>query len=298
MASPVAQADTVASVGRHHHHGNPSPAVQGPRPTITGEATLGATLTADAGEWTPAGVTLTYQWYRGHREVTDATGTTYLLTDSDVGRRITVRVTGSADGYRSGSRFAKPTDRVSAPSLTSVVPVITGTAQVGATLTADAGVWAPDGVTLSYQWYRSGHRIRNATAASYTLVVKDWRHRISVKVSGTLDGYAPTVAVSERTAKVIAGVLTSTPVPIITGDPTVGQVLTAVAGTWGPGKVHLRYQWYRSGEKIEGARHSEYLVSSADEGATLTVVVTGWKCGYLPVAEVSAPTAIVTVTVG
>ncbi len=289
--APAAQAGTLSQ--SHHYSHVRIPAVHGAKPVVTGDATVGSTLTADPGVWTPSDVTLTYQWFRGDRKVKDATAATYAVTAADLHKRLTVKVTGSKDGYRSASRFSKPTARVDLPALTTVKPVITGTAQVGSVLTADPGAWGPAGVVLTYQWFRGGHRIAKAKAATYTLVAKDWRQRITVKVTGKLAGYATASRVSLPTAKVSAGALTSTPVPTITGTAAVGQVLTAVPGTWGPGKVRLTYQWYRSGVRIHGAHHSTYKVRAADAGATLTVAVTGWKYGYQPIVEVSSPTAAV-----
>jgi hypothetical protein len=272
-AAPAAQATAPA---HHTSHGS-SLVVKGSRPTITG---------------TPSTTTLTYQWYRHDRKVAGSTAATYTLTASDVGRRIRVVVTGSADGYRSTSRVSASTAKVIAPPLTTTKPLVSGTAQVGSVLTADPGTWGPAGVTLSYQWFRSGKKIRNATASTYTLVGADFRRTLTVKVTGRLAGYATASRVSARTAKVTAGTLTLTPVPTISGTAAVGQKLAATAGIWGPGKVVLTYQWFRSGVKIRHANHATYRVRAADAGTTLTVAVTGWKYGYLPVTRVSAGTVI------
>ncbi|TGO05320.1 hypothetical protein [Serinibacter arcticus] len=67
-------------------------------PTIQGLAQPGSTLTVKPGTWGPAGVTLTYQWYRNGVAVRSATGTTLALTTKDPGVGITVAVTGSLPG--------------------------------------------------------------------------------------------------------------------------------------------------------------------------------------------------------
>ena len=74
-------------------------------------------------------------------------------------------------------------------------PMISGTAQVGETLTADtSGIADADGLTnvsYSYQWIRndgsSDTDIENATGTTYTLVVADEEQTIKVKVSFTDD---------------------------------------------------------------------------------------------------------------
>jgi hypothetical protein len=83
-----------------------------PKPTITGTAKSGSTLTAVAGTWAPAPVVLTYQWERGGSVIVGATSSTYILTASDVGQQITVVVTGQKVGYRPTPVTSNPTASV------------------------------------------------------------------------------------------------------------------------------------------------------------------------------------------
>ena len=72
-------------------------------------------------------------------------------------------------------------------------PTITGTAQVGQTLTAaTSGISDADGLgTFSYQWIRvdsgADADISGATSSTYTLVAADQGKTIKVKVSFTDD---------------------------------------------------------------------------------------------------------------
>ena len=70
-------------------------------------------------------------------------------------------------------------------------PAITGTAQVGGTLTADtSGIADADGLTnaaYSYQWLADGADISGATDSTYTPVVDDAGRAIGVRVSFTDD---------------------------------------------------------------------------------------------------------------
>lgn len=70
-------------------------------PTIMGKATLGSTLTALPGDWKPAPVTLTYQWLRDGVIIDGATAQTYVITDADLGTKLTVRVTGTSEHHGS-----------------------------------------------------------------------------------------------------------------------------------------------------------------------------------------------------
>lgn len=261
-----------------------------PTPVISGTPAAGATLTAKPGTWSPAPVTLAYRWYRNGAAITGATAATYKLTTTDRGTSITVVVTGTKSGYLTVSRksaaFAVPQALTATPA-----PVISGTATVGATLTATPGTWSPAPVTLAYQWYRSGAAITGATAAAYKLTTTDRGTTITVVVTGTKPGYLTVRRTS--TAFAVPNVLTATPAPVIAGAATVGTTLTAQPGTWSPAPVTLSYQWYRNGTAIAAATAPTYQLVAADHGTAITVQVTGSKQGYLTVVKASAATALV-----
>ena len=69
-----------------------------PKPTITGKAESGKTLTAHRGTWSPT-PSYSYQWYRSGAKISGATKSTYKLTSKDKGKKITVKVTGKKSGY-------------------------------------------------------------------------------------------------------------------------------------------------------------------------------------------------------
>ncbi|WP_291050013.1 cell wall-binding repeat-containing protein [Herbiconiux sp.] len=72
-----------------------------PKPTVSGTARMGQTLTATPGSWKPAPVTLAYQWLRDGSPIDTATASSYRLTAEDRGHRVAVSVTGSKAGYAS-----------------------------------------------------------------------------------------------------------------------------------------------------------------------------------------------------
>lgn len=159
-------------------------------------------------------------------------------------------------------------------------PTISGNAVVGETLTVDAGTWAPDDVTLAYQWLRDGKPIDQATGTGYTLSVADLGATISVSVSGTRTDYEPASVTSASTAKVApASAPVATTVPGITGTPAVGSTLTASPGTWNTAGLAFGYQWLRNGQAIVGATAATYKVAAVDAGKKLSVRVTATKAG-------------------
>lgn len=64
---------------------HPANLTRAPIPTIAGTAAKGQRLTARAGIWSPAPVTLRYQWKRSGVNIAGATGATYLLGAADIG---------------------------------------------------------------------------------------------------------------------------------------------------------------------------------------------------------------------
>jgi protocatechuate 3,4-dioxygenase beta subunit len=279
---------------------NPTNAVVGvpltaaPVPTITGTPQVGKTLTAAAGSWLPATVSLSYQWKRDGVVIAGATNASYVLTAADLGKTITVDVTGSKTGYASTVKTSDATTVVLSGVFTTMpVPTITGVAQVGKTLTAVAGVWAPVADSVSYVWKRDGVVISGATNASYVLTAADLGKTITVDATGSKTGYASTVKTSDATTVVLSGVFTTMPVPTITGVAQVGKTLTAVAGVWAPVADSVSYVWKRGGLVIEGATSSTYVLTAADAGKTITVETTAVKAGYVSVTKASSATAIV-----
>lgn len=159
-----------------------------PVPTVAGTAIEGQTLTARAGSWSPAPVTFGYQWLRRGSAINGATSTTYKLTSADIGQALSVRVTGSKSGYTTVTRTS-PTVIPVGLKITGTAPTITGTAQAGATLTAQPGTWAPDPVTLGYQWEVDGSAVSGATAPAWTVPVWAATRSVTVTITGSRAGY-------------------------------------------------------------------------------------------------------------
>ncbi len=251
-------------------------------PTVSGTAKVGSTLTAKAGTWAPAPVTLSYQWYRGNARVAGATKSTYTVTAADGGAAMSVAVTGTKTGHAAVTRTSKATASVPR-QLDGPTPTFSGAAQVGSALTVKTGSWGPAKVSLSYQWYRDGSAIKGATKSSYTPSASEVNAKLSVRVTGKLSGY-DSLSRTSASVTVAKGTLIAK-TPTITGTRKAGKTLTVKAGSWGPGKVALSYQWYRGSTKIKGATKTSYKLTSKDKGKKVSVVVRGTKSGYTTVEQ-------------
>jgi hypothetical protein len=264
-----------------------------PVPTITGTTTVDRTLTATAGTWTPAATTTTYQWLRGDTPIAGATQATYQLAAADAGQTIKVAVTGARDGYVQTTKTSVATAPVAQAAFTTVpTPTVTGTAAIGATLTADAGTWVPTPDTTTYEWFRGGVAIPDATGPTYQLVAADAGQAITVKVTGARAGYVTAADTSVPTAAVLAG-FTTAPTPTITGTRAAGSTLTANAGTWAPAPTTTSYQWLRNGVAIANATSRTYRLTTADGGQRIAVRVTAARDGYATTAKTSTATGAI-----
>ena len=192
-------------------------------PTISDTAQVGETLTADtAGIADDDGldnVSYSYQWLADDADIAGATATTYTLADADEGKAIKVRVSFTDDAGFNETLTSAATEAVSfavqqqvANSPATGAPTISGTAQVGETLTADITSIADDdgldNVSYSYQWIANDGGtdadISGETDATYTLVADDVGKTIKVRVSFTDDAGTGETLTSMPTAVVAA----------------------------------------------------------------------------------------------
>ena len=170
-------------------------------PAIGGTAQVGETLTADTSGIADADglerAVFAYQWSiilgAASADITGATEAAYTPVDADEGLAIRVRVSFTDDGGNAETLTSAATAAVAAKpnSPATGAPVITGTAQVGETLSADtSGIADEDGlanVSYSYQWLADDADIAGATGSTYTPVDADEGVAIKIRVAFTDD---------------------------------------------------------------------------------------------------------------
>ena len=272
-------------------------------PTIGGTPQVGETLTADTSAINDANgltnVSYTYVWMGTHVVVDetsgisytigfqspDQTGPTYALTPADQGATIKVRVTFTDDDGYQESLTSAATEPVAARPNTEATgaPTISGTPQVGETLTADvSGIEDADGLTnvsYRYQWLAGGSDIEDATRSSYLLTASEQGRTVQVKVTFTDDADNQESLTSAETLEVAAKPNTAAAgEPTISGTPQVDETLTAgtsaISDEDGLDNVSYQYQWLRHDADIAGQTSSTYELVPADEGKTIKVRVT------------------------
>jgi hypothetical protein len=131
-----------------------------------------------------------------------------VLTSADTGSTIRVSVV-ARHGFGSGTSRSAPTALVGAGAVPSntALPAVSGTAQVGQTLTATTGTWTGSPTTFAFEWQRCDSAggncasVAGATGAAYLVVSADVGATLRVSVTATnAAGWA--AAVSLPTAPV------------------------------------------------------------------------------------------------
>src|ERR1700736_5024056 len=246
--------------------------------TISGTAQVGQVLSASPG--------FTYQWYRSGVAIAGATSSTYTLVAADSGNTITATRIDSSEATSAVAAAG------SVPGNT-VLPTISGTSQVGQTLTATSGTWTNSPTSFTYQWNRAGTAIGGATASTYVPVSADVGNALAISVTAANGSGSSTPATSAATSAVIDIIPTNSSVPTISGTAQVGQTLTATTGTWTHNPTSFTYQWKRAGTAIGGATASTYVPVTGDLGNTLTVSVVATNSGGSSSPATSAATSAV-----
>ena len=198
--------------------------INGSLPTVSGTPTVGSTLTAKAGTWSPSDVTLKYQWLRDGYIIAGGTKPSYKLTTDDVGHAMTISITGSKSGFASRTASSAPTAKVASkdveetPSkvIQSSTPSVSGTAKRGRTLTGDPGDWGPTGVELALEWVRDDGVVVATGTPTYKVRTIDLGRTLSFRVIGLKKSYETVTETSKPTETVRA---TST----LTVTPEVGR---------------------------------------------------------------------------
>ena len=186
-------------------------------PAITGTEQVGETLTADTSAITDAdgleNATYAYQWIANNGSadaaIADATQSTYEVAAADEGKTLKVRVTFTDDGGTEETLVSEATEAIAARPNAAPAgsPAISGTEQVGETLTADTSAITDadglDNATYAYQWIANNGSvdadIADATQSTYEVAAADEGKTLKVRVTFTDDGDTEETLVSEAT---------------------------------------------------------------------------------------------------
>ena len=269
-----------------------APPVNTSTPTIEGNAEtpfVGDKLTANPGQWSGSPTGYKYQWDRcnalGDRvncvAVTGATSAAYTVEKADVGHTLRVRVTATnADG--SATKDSRATGIVSDTVAPKVYarPVLSGTAEVGSSLTTTIGTWA-GASTFKFQWQqcdKGGNNCSNvagATGRTYGVRSSDVGMELRAVVTAT-NKYGSTNASSNFSDIVTAaGGSTTTVVTTVAGNRA--PTLTFISLTVRSNRVYVRF-------RVCDDSHGRITLTARDQMArrlayTRRFAVSPYSCG-------------------
>ena len=218
----------------------------------------------------------------------DTRSSATAYTDSDVEPGLLYRYRVRAANYWNQFTLRSEPAEIRTPQWTVVEnapatgqPSITGTAQVGETLTAGtSGVADEDGlenVSYAYRWLLGDAEIAGATGSSYDLTDSEEGKAVKVQVTFTDDAGNEETLTSDPTAAVKPANTPASGTPTISGTARVGETLTAgtsgVADEDGLENVSYAYEWLADGAEIQGATTASYTLTDSEEGKAVSVRV-------------------------
>ncbi len=213
--------------------------------------------------------TITYTWKADGSTV--GTGATYLLTQTEVGKTITVEAS-----YSDGGGHAEMVASSTTAAVANVNDAPTGSVSIdnttpaqGDLLTASNTLADADGLgAITYIWKADGSTI--GTGSTYTLTQSEVGKTITVEARYT-DGYGQAEVVASSTAAVAnVNDAPTGSVSIDNTSPAQGDLLTAsntLADVDGLGAI--TYTWKADGSTV--GTGATYLLTQAEVGKTITV---------------------------
>jgi C1A family cysteine protease len=253
----------------------PSGAAAVERPVLTytslepgGIVSLAAPVTA----W-PKDAGVAWVWWRdrhmaGERSLSQEPGP-YTLTEADAGHTVSLEVRASKLGYQRAFACSEP---LHVGTLRVSEVTVTGAPLVGSALTAWISIGGGFTVTaVSYQWYRDGEPITSGTTQSYRPVQADVGHAITVRGTGSREGWAPD-------SKLSLPVVIQEPAAIdgveIVGTPEVYSALVAQPVGVRPSSTTVSSVVWRRSDGTNRSYDLSFRLSAADAGLTLYAEIT------------------------
>jgi Leucine-rich repeat (LRR) protein len=270
---------------------NPGPAYPNcafstaPAVTISGQAQVGATLTASFdGTWSPSPAGWTESlWMRDGISGVD-NGLSYVVQPSDAGHTITFRLKGNRPGFEVKESLS---NAIYIPLTfdSSWVPAMATVPSVGHTATIAPPPGFPVAASMTCTWTLNNVAVSQGTGCDFTPTSTAGGKQLAASVQLTAPGYTDaTFSVAPKVVLKALGALNT--IGRINKDAAsnvvdAGAKLTATLPTYrstAPSKITV--QWTRNGVNIPGATGMSYTTTSADAGAKVGATFLASRDGY------------------
>lgn len=264
-----------------------------PASTISGRVTVGAggpVVNGRVDLWWRYGERA---WARVGSWSTDADGRYAIPRVKGASYRLDFTDSASGGTASTSVEVATGVDRTGVDALiggvvkSSSAPTISGTPQVGQTLTAASG-WTPADTTVTYRWVVGDDTspADDPTGRSYVPTAADAGKTIRVEATGTRGaGWVPATAWSAPTAAVTVPavpVIANDRLPVVKGKLRVGKIVRVSKGAWTPAPTDVDYAWYANGKRIRGANRQWFKLTTKQEGKRLVVEITARAPSHQP----------------
>ena len=163
-----------------------------------------------------------------------------------------------------------------------------GFPEVGGEVGISHGGGSGSGSTkVSYQWLRNGVVIPGATGYGYKVGAADVGKKLSYRATFSETGRR-SVTLTSNSSPVVPS---ASPAPIVTGTPTVGNILRGTQkAPWAMTvPVAVKYQWLRNGSPIPGATSLSYKLTKADLNALIVLRAQGVSGGKVVGSSYATP---------
>ncbi|MBZ5733015.1 CHAP domain-containing protein [Nocardioides sp. TRM66260-LWL] len=251
-------------------------------PSVSGTPVVGRTVSARLGAW-PSGAKLSMRWYADGKALpgVDATRPTLQITPALLKKRLRVRVAATKPGFANGVATS-PTTSATAPGTLDVAtpPAVTGTPQVGETVSVAPAEVSPTPEAVTTQWLADGTPIDGATGPTLTVAPELVGADLTAVQTATATGYRTATLKAAASAPVAPGVMTVRRAYGLSGTARVGRTLAVSPGAVTPADATARYAWLRDGTPIDGADQASYQLQPDDVGRVVTARIMLERAGY------------------
>jgi hypothetical protein len=282
--------------------------------------------TVNPGSWSGPGASFSYVWAGDTSDIigsADAQSVVVSTSKAALVDPLTITVTASAQGFVDSLPTTATARKGASPLTPLTSPIVSvgtsaqssaSTIDNGSTATVTTGEWTPNdpAVSVTYQWYRAlpkktATAIAGATSSSYSPVIGDIAHALSVKVSAHSSEW-PTASITVAAGTVVpsSAFAADEPDVYISGDRTPGDPLFVDnLIDWAGDAATYVGAWYEcaptkcatnaplsSYTKLSGTNGTEFSPTAANAGENVIFVYTASEPGYATVVDMSPPVTI------
>lgn len=244
-------------------------------PAISGTIDFEETITCSTGTWSGAPTSYAYAWFvDGVLDPGLGTANAIVISGSLSQKTVKCRVSAS-NAYGSTTAYSNEVAIPKATPTNTVAPAITGTVDIGETITCDTGTWG-DGAPTSYAyaWFvdgvlSAGMGTANNITIPHTLSLTTVTCRVTA-----INAYGSTAAFSNA-VEIPLSPPVNTIAPVLSGTAEIGYVLTCSTGTWAHTPTGYTYAWFVDGiEDPSLGTDSSLLIIEELGGTAVTCQVT------------------------